>query len=386
MRVNLIIPSFYPAFVYGGPIFSTYHACNELAKFDDVDIFVSTTNANMKSRLDVKINRWIRLNGFFVKYYNETIIEKLSLKLFLNVWRDIQASDLVHVQSIFNTPTPISLLYSKILKKKVLLSPRGSLGEWCLNNGSKLKLLWLKYAIRPFLENVVWHSTSLQEKGEILRVFPNACVEIIPNGIEYGRFQVSNELSKTNYIKRFVGIDSKAEKIVISMGRIEKKKGFDVLIQSFLSVLSRYPTAKLIIAGHDEGELTNLLSLIEKLKLGQSVFLIGSIAGQDKIDFLANADLFALPSHNENFGNVYIESLAAGTPIVASVNTPWAEVESAGCGKWVPNQVEDTSNAILEILSYDREIMRNNSKKHAEKYDWINVGVQFRSVYKKLVE
>ena len=58
--------------------------------------------------------------------------------------------------------------------------------------------------------------------------------------------------------------------------------------------------------------------LIKENNLNNNVFFVGEVLGQDKIDFLANADIFVSPSHDENFGNVYIESLAAGTPIVAS--------------------------------------------------------------------
>ncbi|MBS9903569.1 glycosyltransferase [Vibrio alginolyticus] len=386
LTVCCVIPSFYPAFSYGGPIYSTYHSFTELAKFDDIFIRVSTTNTNMNAKLDVVMNKWVSLNDFQVKYYNETIVDKISLSLIFNVWKDITKADVVHIQSIFNTPTPISLIYAKLFRKKIILSPRGSLGEWCLDNGNKFKSYWLKYAIKPFLKDVVWHSTAQQEKNEILQVFPTAKVEIIPNGIEYEKFQVNDVFSKKEYIKRFLNLDADVEKIVVSMGRIQQKKGFDILLNAFVDVINQYPSAKLLIAGEDEGELASLLSLVEKLKLNESVFFIGSISGQDKIDFLANADLFVLPSHNENFGNVYVESLAAGTPIVASTNTPWSEVEVGECGKWVPNSIKETSNAMLEMLGGDREILRENAKKLAKKYDWQNIALQFKKLYEKMVK
>lgn len=386
MKVSLIIPSFYPAVIYGGPIFSTYHTCTELAKLQNIDVRVSTTNTNMNSRLKLEANKWVPLNNFLVKYYNETIIDKFSGSLFFYIWKDIRQADIVHIQSIFNTSTPISLIYAMLFRKKVLLSPRGSLGDWCLDNGNKFKSVWLKYAIKPFMKNVIWHSTAEQEKNEILEVFPGSDVEIIPNGIEYKKYQACNICTKTEYIKRFLNSDSATEKIVVSMGRIQKKKGFDILITSFVDVLDKYPTAKLLIAGEDEGELSLLLNLVKNLGLDESVFFIGLISGQDKIDFLANADLFVLPSHNENFGNVYVESLAAGTPIVASTNTPWSEVEVSECGKWVPNNIKDTSDAMIEILCRDRKEMRVNSKSLAEKYDWKNIALQFKELYEKMVK
>ena len=94
--------------------------------------------------------------------------------------------------------------------------------------------------------------------------------------------------------------------------------------------------------------------------------------------------VFRVPK-TENFGNVYIESLAAGTPIVASTGTPWKSVESANCGKWVDNNVADTSKAILEVLNKDREIMRINSRALARKYDWKNIAIEFKSIFDKML-
>lgn len=387
MKINLIIPSFSPAIIYGGPIFSTLHTCHALAKLDDVELYVSTTNANMTSKLDVETNKWQKFeDNFYVKYYNETKVNKFSLELFFNVWRDIKKADMNHVQSIFSTSTPIALLYARILKKPVLLSPRGQFGGWCLGNGSGFKQKWLNWIIKPFAYSVIWHATAEQEKNEIQAIFPNANVEVISNGIEYELFQKYSALSKNEYMKKYVEKDMDAEKIIVSMGRLQKKKGFDILIDSFDEVLEKYPNAKLFIAGQDEGEQGNLKQQINKLGLEDKVFLTGAINGQDKIDFLANADLFVLPSHNENFGNVYIESLAAGTPIIASKNTPWSEIEEADCGKWVSNSVEETSHAILEILGKDRELMRVNSKELAKKYDWKNIAIKFKEVFENMVE
>ena len=101
---------------------------------------------------------------------------------------------------------------------------------------------------------------------------------------------------------------------------------------------------------------------------------------------MANADLFVLPSHNENFGNVYLESLATGAPIVASLSTPWCEVEKYECGKWVGNSKEETAKAIIEMLSKDREEMRENSMKLASKYDWLSIAMTFNRVLVRMIK
>jgi len=386
MKISLIIPSFYPAVIYGGPIFSTLHTCQELAQLKDMEVFVSTTNTNMTSRLDIETNKWHKYTkDFYVKYYNETKIGSFSLSLFFNIWKDIKSADVIHIQSIFSTPTPISLLFASLMKKPILLSPRGSLGSWCLDNGSGFKKKWLSWFIKPFSNNIIWHATAEQEKTEIQSIFPKVKVKIIPNGIEYDTFQQYAVLSRNEFTNKFSQTEKKAEKIIVSMGRLQKKKGFDILINSFVKVLTNYPNAMLFIAGQDEGEKENLLQQIEELQMSDKVFFTGALKEQEKIDFLANADLFVLPSHNENFGNVYVESLAAGTPIVASKNTPWAEVETANCGKWVNNSTDETAQAILDMLIKDRKVMRENSKLYAEKYDWKNIAIKFNDSFKEMV-
>ena len=386
MRICVVSQAFYPAMKYGGPIFSTLYLFKSLLKLYNIDAYVSTTNANMHSKLDVETNKWIKLENFYVKYYNETIIGKFSLSLFFNIWRDIKKADIIHIQAIFNTPIPISLFYAKLFRKPIILSPRGSLGEWPLKNGSRFKKLWLEMFIKPFANYVVWHATSNQEKNEILALFTNAKVEIIPNGIYIKEFQKFNKLAKLEFLQKYTGIIPKnINKIIISMGRLQKKKGFDILIDSFNEVLKKYLNSYLLIAGPDEGEKENLLKQIENLGLRKKVFLIGNIENQDKIDFLANADLFVLPSHNENFGNVYLESLSVGTPIVASKNTPWEEVEKYNCGKCVENSVKETSKAMLEILEKDRELMKKNSIKLANKYDLSEIAKEFKSLFERMI-
>lgn len=387
MKINLVIPSFYPATVYGGPIFSTLHTCESLSELNEVEIYVSTTNTNRNSKLDVEVNKWVKFNdSFFVKYYDETKIDKFSFPLLLNIWKDIRKSDVIHLQGIFSTPTPITLLYALLFNKPVLMSPRGSFCEWCLAQGSRFKKIWMKLVINPFGNHVNWHATSEAEKIDILKLFPRSNVYVVPNGIDLSSFANAKALEKNTYTKKYIGKDLTPSKIIISMGRLHKVKGFDILIKSFVEVLKQYPDAILLIAGKDVGEQENLETIVREHRLVDCIYFVGEVSGQDKIDFLGNADLFVLPSHTENFGNVYVESLAAGTPIVASTGTPWKEVESADCGKWVNNSVEETAEAMLEMLGKDREIMRVNTRKLAQKYDWKNIALQFKDVFEGIVK
>ncbi|GAL84062.1 a-glycosyltransferase [Sporocytophaga myxococcoides] len=384
MQINVIIPSFYPAVVYGGPIFSSYNTCKELALSGN-QVFVSTTNSNMYSRLTVETGKFIELEKrFFVKYYNETIVDKLSLPLLLNIRKDIISADVVHIQSIFNTPTPVALYFSSKENKPVLISPRGVLGSWIMNQGNSFKKQWLNLFIKPFADKIWWHATADQEKAEILSHFPNAKVVVIPNGIDTLEFSNPVLYSKEEFVKKYTGAKMKASHVIVSMGRLHKKKGFDILITSFKFLLKEFPESVLLIAGQDEGEKENLQNLILSEGIDERAFIIEPLNGSQKTNFLANADLFVLPSHNENFGNVYAEALACGTPIVASRNTPWKDVELAGCGRWVNNTKEENYMAIKELLNSDQKVLRANSKIFIERYSWKNVGAMFETVFSEI--
>jgi glycosyltransferase involved in cell wall biosynthesis len=383
--VNFICPQFFPAVTYGGPVFSTLHTSKELVKLG-FKVLVSTTNANWKTKLKVDTDKYIQLEeNLWVKYYNETIINRFSYSLAFNLWREIRKSDIVFIQYVFSISTPIGLIYAKVFRKPVLLSPRGSFAEWILSHG-KSKKEWLSFLIKPFAGSIYWHATSLQEKKEILSVFPNAKVIIIPNGVKLEEYEGRSYLSRPEFILKYTGAICQPSHIIVSMGRIQKKKGFDILIKSFAIIVNEYPDAILCIAGEDEGELPALKTLAVELEVEQKVFFVGQIANKDKTDFFANADLFVLPSHNENFGNVYAESLASGTPIVASCHTPWDEVEKFCCGKWVNNTPEDTASAISELFKVDLQQYGDNGKEYIKKFTWPSIAREFERQIKEIVK
>ena len=158
------------------------------------------------------------------------------------------------------------------------------------------------------------------------------------------------------------------------MGRIHKKKGFDILIRAIKILNNKYSNSFLFIAGEDYGEKEKLLNLIKELNLKDYVFFIGHIGGNQKSEFLKNADVFALSSHDENFGLVYAEALASGVPIVASKNTPWKEVEEFNIGKWVENNEVSFANAIEEILKINYTDMQERCKSFINNnYSWSSI-------------
>jgi glycosyltransferase involved in cell wall biosynthesis len=160
----------------------------------------------------------------------------------------------------------------------------------------------------------------------------------------------------------------RGKRVAISMGRIHPKKGTDLLIEAFAASLAKDAAWRLVIAGPDGlGWQKDLEALARRLGMADRLTWTGMLRGTIKWGALAAAEVFTLPSHQENFGIVIAEAMSCGLPVVVSnkVNI-WREVTSYGAGL----VCEDTragaaqSLARWQALSKDeRAALRVNSRR-----------------------
>ena len=371
MRICLVTSSFYPATFYGGPISATWDLSQELAK-KDVEMYISTTNANGNSRLKVNTNRFIKQKEkLFVKYYHEQFINRFSLAFIFGIWNDIRKADVVYIQYLFHYTVLFSLLFSRIQTKEIIICPRGSLGEWGLRYKKKyFKKAWLFLFVNPFIKSVIFQASSYIEKDDILINFSKAKVEIINDGVDFLSFQEFNKYEKNALLEKYTNTKCEAiSNIFFSIGRLHAIKAFGVLIDAFSLFIKEDTNAKLIIAGGDDGVGEKLKQQIIDLKLQDSVFLIGAIDFEDKKTLFNNCDYFTLASEFESFGIVVAEALACGKPIVLSNKTPWKDLEKNKCGILVDNEKNSFSNAFSKVINekYDSKAIKNYIQSN---YDW----------------
>ena len=205
MRICLVSSSFYPAIFYGGPISATWDLSKKLAE-KGIEIYVSTTNANGRERLkntDTKNHDKLAKN-IYVRYYHEQIINFFSLSFLLNIHSDIKKSDVVYVQYLFHYTVVLSLFLAWVLKKKVIICPRGSFSSFTLeNNKIYFKKLWLQILIKPFSKKVVWQASSYLEKEDILKSLINARIEIISDGVNFNEFQDQDKISLIPLVEKY---------------------------------------------------------------------------------------------------------------------------------------------------------------------------------------
>ncbi len=367
MKIFVSSPTFYPATFYGGPIFSTYNLFLAIAGMGN-EVYVSTSDRNGDAYLDLEKNKFIEINkNLFVKYYGSSSHRGFALKMLWGLLEDMKSSDIAYIISLFSPSSLYAFFIGLIIRKKIIISPRGQLYEFSLQKNKILKRLWLWLFVKPFQKRINWHITSINEKVELEKIFNKSNSFLVPNSISITKLHSNHLLKDKTYYNKFIPKDLTNKKIVVSLGRYHYKKGFDVLIDALTMISEKQNNLVLIIAGSDHGYKEFLSNKISQLNLTEKVFLLDEINEREKELFLINADLFVLPSSSESFGIVYLEAMSYGLPVIASKNTPWEEIEKVGCGKWIDDKPELVAKAIEGIFSSDHVEMGKKGKEYALK-------------------
>jgi len=349
MKILFPIGAFYPSQI-GGPCNTVYwHTC-ALTK-NNIDISVITTSLGIKEG-DVIENKELPSECGTIYYGRKT---QLNLKTIKKAIEELSQNDIIHLNSLFNLLSILSFLFLKLFlkNKKIIWSVRGELNENALRFSSwKKKPLLFLYKLLNI--NIVYHSTSAQETEVVRSMFPKNKIVEIPNLIAP--------------LKRLGLLNHKN---LLYVGRIHPIKSLHKIIQGLaLSEVFMKSAFKFIIVGKQEerhnGYKEELVSLVDKLNLQKKVIFKGHLEGIEKEKVYAESYALILASETENFGNVVIEALNQGTPVIASKGTPWKILEDYNAGLHVLNNPETLSKAIDSLLSLKKknyQQMRINSYK-----------------------
>ncbi|SAL72297.1 glycosyl transferase, group 1 [Caballeronia peredens] len=145
------------------------------------------------------------------------------------------------------------------------------------------------------------------------------------------------------------------KRAILFLGRIHEKKGCDLLLKAFAQVRDIDPQAHLALAGPDDSEYAaHMRTLASTLGIDDRVTWTGMLTGDLKWGAYQSSDVFALPSHQENFGIAVAEALGSRLPVLISdkVNI-WREVKADGAGIVTTDTVEGTVAALSAWLKMD---------------------------------
>jgi glycosyltransferase involved in cell wall biosynthesis len=337
MKILLSADCFFPAQM-GGPSNTIYWLAKALTRAGH-DVTVIATSQDLTP--SVPLNQWVRMDCGRVMYTRNPHFY-LPLRHIWQGWLAISHVNVVHVNSLFYPASLIWVLLSQWAGKPVIWSPHGELNPVALAVRPRLKRFILGLIKRILTPSIHFQAASKMEAGHIRDYFGKATSVVkIQSRMELPPLVQSNEATRLT------------SPYILFVGRLHPIKGIDNLLRALgASEVFRASEFSLIIAGpQTDSTYRNLLTeLVKQLGLLEKVTFAGLVRPPWKESLYANARLTVLPSHAESFGNVVVESLAQGTPVVSSTNTPWQVLETKRAGRWVANDPESLREAVEEFL------------------------------------
>lgn len=377
MRILHVVPSYYPATYWGGPIFSVYALNNALASLPGVELTVLTTDAGgpeLSNRVEAKdtVGLYPRQQVVMPKRVaGASISPGLLFKLPGLLYR----AEMVHLTGIYSFPTLPTLLFCRLFGKPLVWSPRGAIQdahEWEGTRRRRLKRAWEKICNALLLGGkVIAHATSERERVATQMRVPRTKAVIVPNGVD-----VPGELQARDWLPH-------GQLRLMYLGRLSPKKG----IENLLGAIELLEHLDIVLTIFGTGDKAYVKGLEEKAALqpkGKVVFA-GHVDGAAKEAAFAHADLCVVPSHTESFCMVVAEALARGVPVVASTGTPWQAIEKHGCGLWVDNSPQELAKAIDKIRKMGLAEMGERGRDWMRReYSWDMVAADMMRVYRSL--
>jgi 1,2-diacylglycerol 3-alpha-glucosyltransferase len=204
-------------------------------------------------------------------------------------------------------------------------------------------------------------------------------VTVIPTPVDLERFQSAPE----GLIRQKYNLPGK--ELLLFVGRIAKEKNLGLLFEAFAQVHAQRPAAHLMLVGKGPFE-AQAHELIRKLGIADAVTFAGSVPHAQIPAYYRDADLFVFGSTTETQGLVLVESMAAGTPVVA-VEAPGPIDVLTGGGRLTAADPTDLAKGILEVLSGDGELERlsRQAKGIAERYSIAGAAGRMLAVYDRVL-
>jgi glycosyltransferase involved in cell wall biosynthesis len=296
----------------------------------------------------------------------------------------IARAKVVHIHALWEEVQHRAAKTAKSLGVPYLFTPHGMLDPWSLSQSRLKKQIYLALRLRSDLNSAsAIHFTSEIERNlaSPLQLTPPTIVE--PNGVDLSEF--ASLPPRGGLRSRFPRLGDRP--IVLFLSRVHPKKGLDLLIPAFAK--SAASDAILVIAGPDSDGYANVVrEMAAKAGVADRVIFTGMLRGRERVEAYIDADLFVLPSYQENFGIVVIEALASGCPVIISdqVNIH-PEITAANVGEVVPTQADPLADALRRWMSDAGRRRAAGERGPAfvrQRYDWREIARRWLSHYTSL--
>jgi glycosyltransferase involved in cell wall biosynthesis len=371
MKLLHVIPSYEPAWAFGGTVTATVNLCRALAS-QGIDVTVYTTDADGKGgHLDVSLNEPVDLGGVKVWYFKcDFGVKKAfySRGLAKKLEESIEHFDIIDVSAIWQW---IQVDVSRSCHSAgvpFVVTPHNSLSSKSMNLDTNLKkkIYWELVGKSSLGKASAIHFLSEDERELSKQNASDLPSFIVPNGID------------TSMIKS-IGVDrkdlrqkldvSEDEILLLFVGRIHPSKRLELVIKALGFLGNKNITLVLIGPVSHESCYKYLVDLISEFKLKDKIILLGEVDNKKILEFYAAADLLFLMSNFEGVSMTSLEALASGLPVLVSEGVSnWKDIVEAEAGLVVKGDHVCLAEVLAKIANreIDLEILSNNARKTAE--------------------
>jgi glycosyltransferase involved in cell wall biosynthesis len=348
LRVLAVTDYFLPGSNAGGPIRTLTNLAGQLAR--EVELSILTRDRDYADRAPypgVAVDAWTTWGPLPVRYLSPAARGPAGLR---RVLRE-RAHDVVYLNSVFSPFTRGILALRRlglIDARPVIVAPRGELSPLPLKMKGKRKAAFLAIARATGLfRGVTWQATSELERGEILAVFPDARIEVVPNPTAVPE-AAAEPPAKAAGSARFVFLSRVSEKknLLDAVRALAGAAGGEAVLDVY---------GNLEDAAYWERCQRAAAGLPPQLRVEYR----GKLAFQEVDQTLARYHFFVLPTRGENFGHAVVEAMRVGLPVLISDRTPWRGLEAARAGWDVPlDDLAALQDRVRRCVEMDGETYR----------------------------
>ena len=385
MKVLMVIPAL--GEVYGGPSKSVLELTEAMGK-QGVSVDIITTNANGSTTLDVPLFTWIITENYRVQYFSywKFLDYKLTWSLTRWLFQNVSDYDLVHTNAIFSYPVLVTYWSCQMAKIPYIVTPRGMLEPWALAYKSWKKKLYFTLLEKPSLQKASYIQMLASTEAEgIQSLYLKPPLVIVPNGIHSKDF--TSLPSPKLFYQQFP--ETRNKTLIIFLGRIDPKKGLDLLAPAFAKAHAKFPKTHLIVAGPDNtGFLPTAESYFMEAGCRNAVTFTGMLTGTLKYTALAAANMYVAPSYSEGFSMSVLEGMAAGLPCIITTGCNFPEAGMANAASIVDIDADQIADALIKFLQDPIKAKATGDRARKfilENYTWDSIATKMLSVYQDLI-
>jgi len=314
--------SYLPGYKGGGGMWAVYNLADRLK--DDFDFFIFTRDCDGKLDqtpfVHAARDKWNERPEAKVFYASPAKLNRNSIESLV----DEVSPDLIYLNSVFSYVCVKFLMMrrkSRTRSGTVLLAPCGEFANAALKIKSAKKRSFLAFArISNLFDGICWRASSNAEHSEIRAIAGND----VP-------IEISPELTPKVLFPDF-DILEKPEKEVGAVrlacySHITPKRNLLFLIECLKQIKTGTVELEIVGPTDDEAYLRSCMEAASRLPPNIDVHFAGGKTCEEGLSMLIENHFVVFPTHNENFSNVIIESLAAGCPLIVSDQIVWKEAE-----------------------------------------------------------